>query len=582
MTVRGEHLIGTYRLADGPSQRARDRSAQPGSTTRSPTPTRSCSRRRRWPTPPAAACWPGACDRSSCSSWSQAARSARRGRPLAAPLRRSGAADDRRAGRLALPGRSPTQPGALTITDGRRADAGGGAAQSQDRRGGRSGCARSCRCSTPAGGVLETTFSDLSGVIDVPPALLRDRGLGRPADRRRAPPGRVRLRGARAGSGAGPTTSFPARSTPATSASTTRSAARWCRWSAPAPWPGSRPGPRPRWSIWDRCRQPRLHRPRADAAEPRPRPVHAPTTSAARSTAVTPRCSSRPWHDARVRRSGLDRRSPAGRRSRATRRGRCSARGIRPTSIAWSRRWRARSRRRRRASASWPLRRRATETPPTRRLKNLFNTIAVSDWLRNVKTLGVLWRDEATKVVAVGEPMGVVAALIPVTNPTSTVIFKTLSAVKAGNAIVHAPHPRGPPVRRRDRPGLAEAAEDVGAPAGLIQCLSGSTSRRHARADEPPPDRRGDGHRRLGDGAHRLLERQADPGRRAGQRAGVRRPLQGARSRRGRRHDPVQQVVRLRHRVRRRAGGDRRSADRPAVAAGDPRAGRPHLHRARG
>jgi acyl-CoA reductase-like NAD-dependent aldehyde dehydrogenase len=63
-----------------------------------------------------------------------------------------------------------------------------------------------------------------------------------------------------------------------------------------------------------------------------------------------------------------------------------------------------------------------------KRLKNLFNTIAVSDWLRNVKTLGVLWRDEATKVVAVGEPMGVVAALIPVTNPTSTVIFKTLSA----------------------------------------------------------------------------------------------------------------------------------------------------------
>ncbi len=78
-----------------------------------------------------------------------------------------------------------------------------------------------------------------------------------------------------------------------------------------------------------------------------------------------------------------------------------------------------------------------------KRLKNLFNTIAVSDWLRNVKTLGVLWRDEATKVVAIGEPMGVVAALIPVTNPTSTVIFKTLSAIKAGNAIVHAPHPRG-------------------------------------------------------------------------------------------------------------------------------------------
>ncbi len=108
-------------------------------------------------------------------------------------------------------------------------------------------------------------------------------------------------------------------------------------------------------------------------------------------------------------------------------------------------------------------------------LKNLFNTIAVSDWLRNIRTLGVLWRDEATKVVAIGEPMGVVAALIPVTNPTSTVIFKTLSAVKAGNAIVHAPHPRGRRCGAETVRILADAAEDVGAPAGLIQCLSGTT-----------------------------------------------------------------------------------------------------------
>ena len=108
-------------------------------------------------------------------------------------------------------------------------------------------------------------------------------------------------------------------------------------------------------------------------------------------------------------------------------------------------------------------------------LKNLFNTIAVSDWLRNVRTLGVLWRDEATKVVAVGEPMGVVAALIPVTNPTSTVIFKTLSAVKAGNAIVHAPHPRGRRCGAETARILAEAAEGAGAPSGLVQCLSGTT-----------------------------------------------------------------------------------------------------------
>jgi len=106
-------------------------------------------------------------------------------------------------------------------------------------------------------------------------------------------------------------------------------------------------------------------------------------------------------------------------------------------------------------------------------LKNLFNTIAVSDWLRTVRTLGVLWRDEVTRVAGIGEPMGVVAAIIPVTNPTATVIFKTLSAIKAGNAVVHAPHPRAARCCAETARVMAEAAEAQGAPRGLIQCLVG-------------------------------------------------------------------------------------------------------------
>jgi acyl-CoA reductase-like NAD-dependent aldehyde dehydrogenase len=106
-------------------------------------------------------------------------------------------------------------------------------------------------------------------------------------------------------------------------------------------------------------------------------------------------------------------------------------------------------------------------------LKNLFNTIAVSDWLRTVRTLGVLWRDEVTRVAGIGEPMGVVAAIIPVTNPTATVIFKTLSAIKAGNAVVHAPHPRAARCCAETARVMAEAAEAHGAPRGLIQCLVG-------------------------------------------------------------------------------------------------------------
>ncbi len=106
-----------------------------------------------------------------------------------------------------------------------------------------------------------------------------------------------------------------------------------------------------------------------------------------------------------------------------------------------------------------------------KRVKNLFNALAVSEWLAGVKTLGVLWQDEVTKVAALGEPMGVVAALVPVTNPTSTVIFKVLSAVKSGNAIICAPHPRAVRCGAATVEVMARAAQQLGAPAGLIQCL---------------------------------------------------------------------------------------------------------------
>ena len=112
---------------------------------------------------------------------------------------------------------------------------------------------------------------------------------------------------------------------------------------------------------------------------------------------------------------------------------------------------------------------------PDKRVKNLFNALSVADWLRDVTTLGVLWRDDATKVCAIGEPMGVVAALIPVTNPTSTIIYKVLSAVKAGNAIVCAPHPRGVRCGIETTRIMADVAEAMGAPKGLIQCMSDVT-----------------------------------------------------------------------------------------------------------
>jgi acyl-CoA reductase-like NAD-dependent aldehyde dehydrogenase len=112
---------------------------------------------------------------------------------------------------------------------------------------------------------------------------------------------------------------------------------------------------------------------------------------------------------------------------------------------------------------------------PDKRVKNLFNALSVADYLRDVTTLGLLWSDEQTKIAAIGEPMGVVAALIPVTNPTSTIIFKVISAVKAGNAIVCAPHPRGIKSGLATVKVLADVAEQMGAPKGLIQCLEDVT-----------------------------------------------------------------------------------------------------------
>jgi acetaldehyde dehydrogenase (acetylating) len=106
-------------------------------------------------------------------------------------------------------------------------------------------------------------------------------------------------------------------------------------------------------------------------------------------------------------------------------------------------------------------------------LKNLFNAKFCAHAMKKMRTLGVLWTDEVARVTAIGAPMGVIAGIIPVTNPTSTTIFKCLAAVKSGNAIVCAPHPRAAKCCLRTVEIMAAAAEQAGAPKGLLQCLSG-------------------------------------------------------------------------------------------------------------
>jgi acetaldehyde dehydrogenase (acetylating) len=109
--------------------------------------------------------------------------------------------------------------------------------------------------------------------------------------------------------------------------------------------------------------------------------------------------------------------------------------------------------------------------PAHKTLKNKFSARNVWESIRDVKTVGVINRDEARGLVEIAWPVGVIAALSPSTNPTSTVIFKTLIAVKARNAIVHAPHPSAVNACGEAARIMAEAAEDNGAPANLVQSL---------------------------------------------------------------------------------------------------------------
>lgn len=107
--------------------------------------------------------------------------------------------------------------------------------------------------------------------------------------------------------------------------------------------------------------------------------------------------------------------------------------------------------------------------------KNRFNTGFVARWMLERRAVGVLWVDEQARVTAVGTPMGVIAGIIPVTNPTSTTLFKSLAAVKSGNAIVHAPHPRAARCTLRTAEVMAEAAVAAGAPEGLVSCIENPT-----------------------------------------------------------------------------------------------------------
>ena len=101
--------------------------------------------------------------------------------------------------------------------------------------------------------------------------------------------------------------------------------------------------------------------------------------------------------------------------------------------------------------------------------KNLFASRDVWEAVKDMKTVGIL--REKPGLWEIGVPVGVIAAIVPSTNPTSTVCYKAMIALKSGNAIVFSPHPKASNCTFQAARIVAKAAEAAGAPEGSVACL---------------------------------------------------------------------------------------------------------------
>lgn len=107
--------------------------------------------------------------------------------------------------------------------------------------------------------------------------------------------------------------------------------------------------------------------------------------------------------------------------------------------------------------------------------KNLFAADAVYRAIRPLRTVGIVREDAEKKVIEVASPVGVIAAIVPSTNPTSTAIYKALISLKGRNGIVFSPHPSAVGAIVRTVRIIREAAEARGAPPGLVSCMETPT-----------------------------------------------------------------------------------------------------------
>lgn len=108
-------------------------------------------------------------------------------------------------------------------------------------------------------------------------------------------------------------------------------------------------------------------------------------------------------------------------------------------------------------------------------VKNILGSTMTYESIKAMKTIGVLRDDRAKGIMEIGVPMGVVAAIIPSTNPTSTAMYKALICLKSGNGVVFSPHPNARACIQKTVEIIQRAAYGAGAPAGLIGCVGTPT-----------------------------------------------------------------------------------------------------------
>jgi acetaldehyde dehydrogenase (acetylating) len=104
--------------------------------------------------------------------------------------------------------------------------------------------------------------------------------------------------------------------------------------------------------------------------------------------------------------------------------------------------------------------------------KNHLASTILYQSIKDLKTIGIIQHDEATQIMDVAEPVGLVMGIIPSTNPTSTAIYKAMIAIKSRNAIVFSPHPSAAKCTVKAAEIMNQAAVEAGAPANIIGCIS--------------------------------------------------------------------------------------------------------------